>query len=68
MISGNDLAAQAFQPLETDTRFRASDGNLEPELLHGLAHERGKMGGLLGSDQIAVNHPIPVLVKRASPF
>jgi hypothetical protein len=36
-IAGNNDAVQAFPSLETDTRFRAGAGNLEPLPFHGGA-------------------------------
>jgi hypothetical protein len=44
--------------------FFAGSGKLEPELFHGLAHERREISRLPGRDQIGVNDRLPVLIER----
>ena len=46
----------------TSPSFFAGNGKLNPELFHGLAHERREIGRLPGRDQIGVNNHLPVLI------
>jgi hypothetical protein len=61
--------SRCVEPLHmTSLFFFAGNGKLQPELFHGLAHERGEIGRFSGRDQIGVNNHLPVLIERAWPL
>ena len=69
-LLGLEMAvSRCVEPLHmTSLFFFAGNGKLQPELFHGLAHERGEIGRFPGRDQIGVNNHLPVLIERAGLF